>query len=347
MRFTRVWSADPVCAANCPEWLAAEGRILPGSARAFQEAIAKLSGRRLPVLIHSPGGSVPDALAMGELIRESGLSVAVARTLIRNCPQSAPKCPDGPGEAITGGATCASACVLVLAGGVERLAGPTPLIGVHQITTTVREIEGAAHLATTRKFYEQRGVDSVVEAYLSAMGVGEPVMALMRKTSAASVRWLSLGELRASRLATQALDGAEPILSIGLNGLNGRAFEGDKPRADLIEASLVPGGAAAVEVALRYRRGGGVVEAEATTGDLKPGETARPPSADQELKPAAAEAKTLKLPLSGRTLISRARFCDLAHDGATIAASGAGPAFPPVELSAFRGAEALIAEACP
>ena len=238
MRFVRVVSADPACKPNCPEWLSAEGRIVPGSAKAFADAIANLKGRRLPILIHSPGGSVADAGAMGELIRAKGLAVAVARTLITNCPEASPKCPDGPGAAITGGATCASACVLVLAGGVERLAGPSALIGVHQTTTLVSETEGLAHLKSTRKIYEQRGVDAAVEAYLAAMGVGDPVMTLMRKTPAASIRWLSLAELKASHLATLALDPAEPMLASGANGLNGRAFDGDPPRADLVQASL-------------------------------------------------------------------------------------------------------------
>jgi hypothetical protein len=129
MRFVLVVSADPACKPNCPEWLSAEGRIEPGTATAFADAVANLKGRRLPILIHSPGGSVADAGAMGELIRAKGLAVAVARTLITNCPEASPKCPDGPGAAITGGATCASACVLVLAGGVERLAAPSALIG--------------------------------------------------------------------------------------------------------------------------------------------------------------------------------------------------------------------------
>ena len=239
MRFVRVVSADAACKPNCPEWLSAEGRIEPGTAKAFADAIANLKGRRLPILIHSPGGSVADAGAMGELIRAKGLAVAVARTLIANCPEASPKCPDGPGTAITGGATCASACVLVLAGGVERLVAPSALIGVHQITTLVSETEGLAHLKSTRKFYEQRGVDAAVEAYLTAMGVGDPVMGLMRKTWASSIRWLSLAELEDSHLATLALDAAEPILTSGANGLNGHAFDGDPPRSDLVQASAV------------------------------------------------------------------------------------------------------------
>ena len=64
----------------------------------------------------------------------------------------------------------------------QRLAAPSALIGVHQITTLVSETEGLAHLKSTRKLYEQQGVDAAVEAYLAAMGVGEPVMTLMRKT---------------------------------------------------------------------------------------------------------------------------------------------------------------------
>ena len=273
--------------------------------------------------------------------------------MIANCPEASPKCPDGPGTAITGGAICASACVLVLAGGVERLAGPSALIGVHQITTLVSETEGLAHLKSTRKIYEQQGVDAAVEAYLAAMGVGEPVMTLMRKTSAASIRWLSLAELKDSRLATLALDPAEPILASGANGLNAKAFEGDPPRADLMQASVVrpvAGGGATVEIAFRYRRGGGVVEVEANERGLK-----SPQAADRPLRTSAVERgrrRAAQLPTTGatpaRTLIPRERFCALAHGGVTIAARrpNAG-GFAPVELAAMDGAKALIAEACP
>jgi hypothetical protein len=354
MRFVRVVSADPACKPNCPEWLSAEGQIATGSARAFADAIANLKGRRLPILIHSPGGSVADAGAMGELIRAKGLAVAVARTLITNCPDASPKCPDGPGGAITGGAMCASACVLVLAGGVERLAAPSARIGVHQITTLVSETEGLAHLKSTRKIYEQRGVDAAVEAYLDAMGVGDPVMTLMRKTWAASIRWLSPVELKASRLATLALDAAEPVLASGANGLNGRALDGDPGRADLMQASLarpIAEDGAALDIAFRYRRGGGAVEWEANERGLKAPQA--PLSFDLRLTSSAPNGEAVPLPTAGRTpargLIPRERFCALAHGGATMAATAPDKpeGFPPVELAAMDGAKALIAEACP
>jgi hypothetical protein len=354
MRFVRVTSAEAACKPNCPEWLSAEGRIELGTAKAFADAVANLKGRRLPILIHSPGGSVADAGAMGELIRAKGLAVAVARTLITNCPEASPKCPDGPGTALTGGAICASACVLVLAGGVERLAAPSARIGVHQITTVVSETEGLAHLKSTRKLYEQKGVDGAVEAYLAAMGVGEPVMALMRKTWAASIRWLSLPELKDSRLATLALDAAEPILASGANGLNGRAFDGDPPRADLVQASVVKqvaGGDATLAIAFRYRRGGGAVEAEAVERDPKTPQA--PPSPDLSLALSAPGVEAFPLRAAGSTpaptLIPRKRFCALADGSALIASTAAeGPqGFVPVELAAMDGARTLIAEACP
>jgi hypothetical protein len=354
MRLVRVTSAEAACKPNCPEWLSAEGRIEPGSAKAFADAIANLKGRRLPILIHSPGGSVADAGALGELIRAKGLAVAVARTLITNCPEASPKCPDGPGTAITGGAICASACVLVLAGGVERLAGPSARIGVHQITTVVSETEGLAHLKSTRKVYEQQGVDAAVEAYLAAMGVGEPVMTLMRKTSAASIRWLSPAELKASHLATLALDATEPILATGANGLNASAFDGDPPRADLVQASIVKPvaeGGATLEIAFRYRRGGGAVEAEAIERGLEAPQA--PSSPDLSLALSAAGVEAVPLRTAGTTpapaLIPRERFCALAHGGAAIASTTPdGPqGFAPVELAAMDGANTLIAEACP
>jgi len=360
MRFVRVVSADSACAPNCPEWLSAEGRIEPGTARGLALALDALKGRRLPILIHSPGGSVRDAVAMGELIRERGLAVAVARTLIANCPERAPKCPSGPARAMTSGAMCASACVLVLAGGVDRLVGPAPLIGVHQMTTVVKETEGAAGLTLTRKFYEQPGVDTVVGAYLAAMGVGDPVMALTRKTPAASVRWLSLADLEASRLATLALDAADPILSSGLNGLNGRAFDGDPPPADLVLARLdapLAGRSAPLEIALRYRRGGGVVEAEMRARHGEPQPASGPPAAGLSLTLTAPGAEPLRLSTTGATpaqaIIARERFCALASGGKLVVeptgGARAGEAAPATEVTftAMDGSKSLIAEACP
>ncbi len=278
MRIVRVTSSDPACEPDCPEWISAEGTIAPGSASAFAKLVASLGGRRLPVLISSHGGSVRDALEMGVLIRSKGLAVAVARTLIANCPERARECPNARGQAMSAGAFCASACPLVLAGGVERLVGPSSLVGVHQITTVMKETEGAAGVTKTVKVYEQGWVDKTVESYLTQAGVGEPVMTLLRKTPAGSIHWLSLDDLKASGLATGALDLAQPILSDGANGLDARAFDG-AARPVPVTATVQDRQGSGAVLTLTYRKGGGALELELTG----PAETGAPSSNDWTL----------------------------------------------------------------
>ncbi len=202
----------------------------PGTAAQFADVVKRLNGRRLPILIHSPGGSVPDAAAMGELIRARGLAVAVARTLITNCPEAAPKCPDGPGAAITGGATCASACVLVLAGGVERLARPSAGRGAPDHDNGERDRgRSPSHLdAEDLRAARRRRRGRGLSRRHGRGRTGDDAHA--QDAWAASIRWLSLAELKDSRLATVALDPADPILASGSNGLNAKAFDGDPPR---------------------------------------------------------------------------------------------------------------------
>jgi len=343
MRILRVTSADPSCAPNCPEWIAAQGKIMPGAAEAFAKVVAGLGGRRLPVLISSPGGSLIDAVAIGKLIREKKLAVAVARTLVSNCPERAQSCPNAKGKAIAGGAKCASACPLILAGGVERLVGPVPLVGVHQITLAMKETEGAVHLTRIKKVYEPIGADEEVEAYLKSMGIGEPVMALLRKTPAPSIRWLSRPELMASRLATLSLDAAAPIATSGPNGLNGHAFEnGPAGSPDLTAHGEAPIEGDAFGARLAYARGGGVIAIALVAP-----------------APAATAARLgFMLKLGGQSLaiepdasatIPRDLFCAGARAGQLILTAAGDHGLAPkaaLDLTRVDGAAALIDDAC-
>ena len=328
--------------------------IRPGTASLFARTIGALGGRRLPVLLSSHGGSVADAVKMGALIRERHLAVAVARTLIANCPERSAQCPGAKGQATTTGAVCASACPLILAGGVERLVSAAPEVGVHQMTTIARELEGAAHLPTIKKIYEESSADSAVEAYLTVMGIGDPVMTLLRETPAFGIRWLSPGELAESHLATLTL-GAEPILTSGANGLNGHAAGASGP--ELITVAKGSAGSKddeTVEASFSYRPGGGTVEAvlmaNAAAG------TARPPAGDWRLTAAGTDALPLKAAGEGaaRAILPRERFCALAHAGKFAAEPVAAPpaASAPAKpvafnYAAFDGAAALVPEACP
>ena len=88
------------------------GSIAPGDG----DRVAVLLDQRFQVddapealLLHSPGGSVEDALALGREIRRLGLAVEIAA-----------------------GDVCLSACPYLLAGGAERSVDPDGSVGVHQ-----------------------------------------------------------------------------------------------------------------------------------------------------------------------------------------------------------------------
>src|SRR5690606_5337614 len=87
--------------------LSLTGTIDPGSASRFAEEIAARGEYVSTVLLDSPGGSVDDALAIGRLILEKGISTSVAD-----------------------GRLCASSCPLIFASGSERIAGKGAAIGV-------------------------------------------------------------------------------------------------------------------------------------------------------------------------------------------------------------------------
>src|SRR5215203_2470098 len=94
--------------------LNAVGTIGPGTAKIFAQEIAKRGSYVKTVVLHSPGGSVADALEMGRLIRQKQFATEVES-----------------------GRYCASSCPLVFAGGLERRAGERAAIGVHQVTALV------------------------------------------------------------------------------------------------------------------------------------------------------------------------------------------------------------------
>lgn len=125
----------------------AVGLIKPGTAKAFERFLDKNQGKVSEIVLHSPGGSVPDSLDMARTIRKSNFTTSV---------------PDN--------GYCASSCPLVLAGGEKRIAGKKSWIGVHRIYTlkgaigTLQEGMAAAQdvSAKCQKFLIEMGVDPLV-----------------------------------------------------------------------------------------------------------------------------------------------------------------------------------------
>jgi hypothetical protein len=299
MTFERVQSDDPACRPNCPEWIAAQGKIEIGTAQAFDRVVADLRGRRLPVLINSGGGSVNDAIAMGRLIRKKQLAVAVARTVLSPCAPPVNICDEKLAKAIAYGAGCASACPLILAAGVERYASPLSYIAVHQVAVTLtqqfvvrhfqvqyRVVDGRKEEVSRSLLGESFGrktagsgspdqIDHDVGAYLKEMGVGSPVMDEILATPNTEIHRLTWQDLSNSNLVTMWIDQMSAMIGgVGVNGLAGKPATPTSGRTALFVAKgawpfalPVNEKTVALQVEFDYRRGGGVVEAAFSTHD--------------------------------------------------------------------------------
>ena len=232
------------CEPDCPQWIAAEGRITPNTPALFRKALKLAGKRRLPVIITSPGGDVDAALAIGNLIRARKLDVAVGWTFFTGCwPQQKdcklPKQQAGVyrGSALTYRAYCASACPFILAAGQQRLLGPGAVAGVHQISTTMiqdrslyREkyimVKGKKKVLS-RTLVSRKPAKSYVTtklakshrrkltAYLKTMGVGVELIGLFDKAPPSSIYMLGAQEATATKLVTAF----EPAGSLVDNGL--------------------------------------------------------------------------------------------------------------------------------
>lgn len=226
-----VRSSSPGCEPNCPQWIAAEGRITAQSPGLFKKAL-KLAGQtRLPVIITSPGGDVEAALAIGAMIRLRKLDVAVGWTLYSGCGPAQtdcelPKQQAGTfrGMVFTYRAYCASACPFILAAGQQRLLGPGAVAGVHQISTTMvqdrllyREkyiIVSGKKEVISRTLISRKPAKSIVTtklakslrrtltAYLTTMGVGTGLLELFELAPPSSIHLLQPGEVTSTKLVT-------------------------------------------------------------------------------------------------------------------------------------------------
>src|SRR5262249_11365996 len=122
------------------------------------------------ILLSSPGGNLAQAVIMGEAIRSRGLDTAVGVA-------------DASGRVRP--AYCASACVLVFAGGKTRYGIEGSALGVHRFVSTspVKDPVGDA-----------QQVAGMVLGYMTRMGVSSSVVEAMSQTarfagSTQSRRW--------------------------------------------------------------------------------------------------------------------------------------------------------------
>jgi hypothetical protein len=149
------------------------GRIDPGTFVAFEDFLE--NNRDVTRLaLHSPGGSVRDAIAMADMLRERNIATLVPRF-----------------------GYCASSCPLAFSGGLERdLADPVSF-GVHQVFTSDAEIgtlqegmAGAQHISSqAQQLLVDMGVDP--RAWIHAMATPKEQLYLFSQDELSDLKWVT------------------------------------------------------------------------------------------------------------------------------------------------------------
>ncbi|TYC64154.1 hypothetical protein FMN50_01485 [Rhodobacterales bacterium] len=154
------------------------GQIVSGDAQRFENFLASLEEAPKLVTLHSPGGNVTEALAIGRSLRAAELETAMLSGLV-----------------------CLSSCPYIFAAGVERSASKGAAVGMHQhfyeapgYMPVFMAVEGI-----------QYGQGETME-YLIEMGVDPGLMVHSLNTPPKEIYILAEDELLDTRLATAILD---------------------------------------------------------------------------------------------------------------------------------------------
>ena len=192
------------------EWIAISGQIGPQSVTQLRGILARLNGRKLPVIINSPGGRLTAALQLGRLIRSHKLDVVVGETRFLSASTA---------MLVPGSGSCNSACPFVLAGGVGRYSSAGTTVGVHQALLVRRG--GAEARQQIRGQHQQlvrqsaanaqafRAMRASLRAYLAEMGVSTGLAAEMEKAPPSAMNILPASRQRELGLITAELSAGD------------------------------------------------------------------------------------------------------------------------------------------
>ena len=152
------------------------GRVFQGSAEVLANEVRTRGSQVKTVVINSPGGSLEDAMAMGQLIREKGLQTEV---------------PDG--------GLCASSCPLIFAGGVQRSASQKAAIGLHQFYAAPGSSNDAVAAISSAQATTAR-----ISRYLTEMGVDAALWLHAMDTPPQALYYLTTKERKDYKLVNAA-----------------------------------------------------------------------------------------------------------------------------------------------
>jgi hypothetical protein len=165
--------------------IAISGKIDQQTRQDFEDIIrknnlrAKIGSSNVTVALNSPGGSVTDAMAIGDTIRELGFSTIVWTTN-----------------------QCNSACVLILASGVTRMISENATVGIHSPAFD-EALFASLPQEKARALYNDMSIG--VRRYLLHMGISDGLYLAMVSVPSDEIVKLSIAKAR-----EYGLEGKDP-----------------------------------------------------------------------------------------------------------------------------------------
>jgi hypothetical protein len=132
------------------------------------------------VCLDSQGGDVVGAINIGNKIRENGFDTCLESKYLRVKANSGKQ-----SEVFLSDPVCASACVLALAGGVNRQIGENAKIGLHQFLGVHWKTGDSTSLLTT----------TALAGYLEFMGINRRLLDIALSFPLNEIYWLSTQEI--------------------------------------------------------------------------------------------------------------------------------------------------------
>lgn len=177
------------CGTGCSDWIAAEGTVQWDTHKRLIAILDRQAGRKLPLVIHSWGGSdLNVAASLGRILHERGIDTTDGTTAVSACADKseadcfALKRPGGPLDATLdlANARCDLACVLILAGGVQRSlhSGTRMILSGMMIHNRRAANVSDEHRAGLTVYYGDR-----MRLYLRDMGIDGELLDIVERNS--------------------------------------------------------------------------------------------------------------------------------------------------------------------
>ena len=205
------------CGPGCHEWIGAEGTFVPGTTQRFRDLLATLGRRDLPVYFHSLGGIMSDALEVGRILRERGMTAGVGRSITEQCRVFAREDPCqrliASGGAIqarlrTREGQCHSACVLAFVGASSRRIPEGSILGVHSPRFDEKLRQQVIQRSPQLGEITLSVLQQAVEQYLTLMGIDPRLQQVASRVDSRRMYSLSRAEIR--RFGIETLEYVEP-----------------------------------------------------------------------------------------------------------------------------------------